>query len=1131
MSKLIPLLPTTNLNDKQKTTLRNYFKQYFGIAYVGKTVDQLTRALAEAAGVRPQNLFRYLAEEYNSTVIVPSNEPILRMQMQAAAAAELERQRKEAEKQRKSAEKKEAAKKKRKERYHQGKLPKPVKDENSRWKNYKKEWEYNPVNKYITSLQIPIPNCVQELVGFDDDRVGGSGKATYRTFITTDWMDVYKYRVLPQLKKLEKKFGKSAFFQIDLDGFYGKSPERSGVDENGNVWELEDTRVSIKAYQLQHKTLLEDEWRKELGSSGITFYLEQFTIKLIVPLKGGCWTCKGHGKMMKIDGLTLFSPYSTNNNCLFRLIENDDKMTKNRCNEIRQEFGIAPNEMIDLETANKICEKYSSRSVCFISNTISESDKKSKKYKFVNLVTLKGSPESELKFLLHDNHYMRVDGQNNYCKGCGKIYINTHNCNPTNVSYFQQKVMKAVIGRVNRKFQENKNKNILHYDIETQRKNENKQHKPYIVGFAYYNAADEVEYRTFSGRDCMVRFYDFLGSEEVSHITHVNAFNGSGFDHYYLFREKLERDGENKIGKFILNNGALMSAEIQGKKLIDLGRHLTGTLENNLLDLGCEVAKGSIDHDLSEEWEVTDDDRKMKVEEYLKCDVMGLMELYEKANSVIYGRYNMNICDSITTSACAFAIWKDKFLDEKHTIHLLNHEWEKNVRQSVYGGRVYKNKNIFVSEQYDKIVKGETKLEEIDDYIFDADVNSLYPTAMHKFEYPIGKEIVTNVYREGKLGVYKINYKCPKNILTAILPRKEEKKLIWDLHDSTGWYTSVDIENAKAHGYQIEVITGVYWEKSARVFQSYIEDFYKMKAAAAKGTAAYVTAKLYMNGLYGKMIQRPIIAKDSIVSTSEEFWSILNTDSILEMRDVGRRWMVKHVSKKELENPTGSQKPTQLGAFILSYSRKIMTEYYDMLSEDSNSLFYYCDTDSINIRSSSLPKIQHTINSELGGMSDDVGGKVIKAIYIAPKMYAFQYVISKQSYDKKAAAAIARGKNPPNAEKLSDDVYMMYHFRGKGVSSNKLTWQAFEDMHQGMEKIFYRDFQIKKIHTKRNSKQKSNDFFSHQHVDAEDTAKSVNRTKWEGRYFPTDSEGRRANISFPYGYFNPNDKTFMNSIA
>ena len=52
----------------------------------------------------------------------------------------------------------------------------------------------------------------------------------------------------------------------------------------------------------------------------------------------------------------------------------------------------------------------------------------------------------------------------------------------------------------------------------------------------------------------MNEFYKFLGTESVKHINFINAYNGSGFDHYYLFREKIN-DGDEKVGKFILNNG------------------------------------------------------------------------------------------------------------------------------------------------------------------------------------------------------------------------------------------------------------------------------------------------------------------------------------------------------------------------------------------------------------------------------------------------------------------------------------------------------------------------------------------------------------------------------------------------
>jgi hypothetical protein len=52
-------------------------------------------------------------------------------------------------------------------------------------------------------------------------------------------------------------------------------------------------------------------------------------------------------------------------------------------------------------------------------------------------------------------------------------------------------------------------KNVIHYDIETYRKNISQEedshqtHEPYIVG---YDLNDGEGYRTFQGDDCMVRF-------------------------------------------------------------------------------------------------------------------------------------------------------------------------------------------------------------------------------------------------------------------------------------------------------------------------------------------------------------------------------------------------------------------------------------------------------------------------------------------------------------------------------------------------------------------------------------------------------------------------------------------------
>ena len=74
------------------------------------------------------------------------------------------------------------------------------------------------------------------------------------------------------------------------------------------------------------------------------------------------------------------------------------------------------------------------------------------------------------------------------------------------------------------------------------------------------------------------------------------------------------------------------------------------------------------------------------------------------------------------------------------TIYAFNPEQEKFFRESIYGGRTYKYKHSFTSSQREAFMKNKISFEGIDDYLIDADVNSLYPAAMMK-EFPIGVAI------------------------------------------------------------------------------------------------------------------------------------------------------------------------------------------------------------------------------------------------------------------------------------------------------------------------------------------------------------------------------------------------------
>ena len=147
--------------------------------------------------------------------------------------------------------------------------------------------------------------------------------------------------------------------------------------------------------------------------------------------------------------------------------------------------------------------------------------------------------------------------------------------------------------------------------------------------------------------------------------------------------------------------------------------------------------------------------------------------------------------------------------------------------------------------------------EDIDDYLVDADVNSLYPAAMQN-EVPVGipttlkpnsssvtyfNEFIQQTAKCPKVGIYQISYVTNKNLLDGILPRREEGRLIWDLCDGCGIYNSVDIDNALANGYKVIIVDGYYWEKTQNVFGNYINYLYEFKKNARKGTAFYKLAR------------------------------------------------------------------------------------------------------------------------------------------------------------------------------------------------------------------------------------------------------------------------------------------------
>ena len=230
--------------------------------------------------------------------------------------------------------------------------------------------------------------------------------------------------------------------------------------------------------------------------------------------------------------------------------------------------------------------------------------------------------------------------------------------------------------------------------------------------------------------------------------------------------------------------------------------------------------------------------------------------------------------------------------------------------------------------------------------------------------------------------------------------------IVWDLFPGEGVFASVDIDNAIAAGYTIEFKRKclVYDDKSPRVFSEYVTKFYKLKEIAERedNKVKRSIAKLMLNSLYGKTLQKAIFNTTTIINDIFEFnkfvldydltdYSILNDNKMI----------VSGTTKNKIEK---IKKPCQLGAFVTAYSRKFMLFYMLQVDPTLRTLiFTYTDTDSLHLTAYGyrilLEKgyIVPKDNAKLGYMCSDIDdeGVIIHEKNLAPKTYCYQYLTNK----------------------------------------------------------------------------------------------------------------------------------------
>ena len=89
-----------------------------------------------------------------------------------------------------------------------------------------------------------------------------------------------------------------------------------------------------------------------------------------------------------------------------------------------------------------------------------------------------------------------------------------------------------------------------------------------------------------------------------------------------------------------------------------------------------------------------------------------------------------------------------------------------------------------------------------------------------------------------------------------------------------------------------------------------------------------------MNALYGKMLQRSYFESQKLVHNTKEIYEFDRDHYITDIELLGSGKILLSGTVKENEEDEHRNKPSQFGAFVLSYSRRLMNIYNKMIDPE-----------------------------------------------------------------------------------------------------------------------------------------------------------------------------------------------------
>ena len=875
--------------------------------------------------------------------------------------------------------------------------------------------------------------------------------------------------------------------------------------------------VSLRGDAIEYRTLLNKIIDKVCTKfhGGTSFkgavFSEMSIYAFGLTQKGGCCGTK-RGKLietLKYQNMTvkLYSPQSSNDNCLIMCFTQSlgIKGSSLKPEKVRKDAGVELEGMISFTNVEKIADYFEVGYVLL-----------NEKQEIISSKNIED--EKKVTIMLMNNHYYIVkDISYDYCQKCGQKFNTNkdHQCNKNIISYKNRMIdgNKDYVPMINCQDKQKMNDNdIVFFDLETFQDESKHCHEPYACGYSIGREEPTISY----GKHCMEDFIDEILKLENKSIC---AYNGSGFDFYILLEKLADRDID--VEKIILNNGAILSFKFgkKGKenKVFDLYRFINSSLDDACESYDIKNRKQKFDVLKVQSWEDAEKYRD-EVEPYLKYDVLSLSELFFTFSDYMYDREQINITKYMTLSHMAYNIWQGGLTE---LIELMDLEKYLFVKKGTYGARCYPLQQKFKSIHYDDVINGQMTHHELlstNEYIFNADATSLYPASMHgtdfcDVQYPTGlshwSDKPEKEFNDKKVGYYEINFDPPRDIRHPVLPRKDEMSLEWSLIQGTGVYTNIDIENAINSGYKIKFINKcLIWDTTSNlVFKEYIDRYFQMKCDADNeaNPVKRSIAKLMLNAMYGKTLQKAIFESTTIVNNHQQLCALFRENNIIEVNPLNKndsRLLVTYGVKEEHKH-TRITKPSQLGGLTLAYSRRIMLHFMKAIDPTLKSqCFTYTDTDSLHMFAKDAKKLKKLgfitskDDAKLGYLCNDIKkeGIIIKELNLAPKTYFYEYI------------------NDQDDIKDREDAVM----KCKGIPQKCLKPCMYEDYDKQEQKCEFSG--LKKINTKV-SKKNEELGINHFSIINNTQIKTFMKSEWQGFDI-------RDNQYYPRGYQDDDDDCY-----